>query len=83
MVTMRRLTISLDEETATWLRARATERDTSVSSLVGEMLRREMEREYRYLRAMNEFLATPPFLKRDPGESWPSRDETHRRSGIA
>lgn len=82
MVAMRKLTVSLDDETARWARVRAAECNTSVSRLVGEMLRGEMEREDRYSAAMNEFMGTPPFLTREPGELWPSRHETHGRSAL-
>lgn len=78
----RNITISLDYETARWARIRAAESDTSVSRLVGEMLRREMERDARYQAAMSEFMSTPPFLSREPGERWPSREELHDRSSV-
>lgn len=36
---MRNVTITLDEEVARWVRIEAAKRETSVSRLVGEMLR--------------------------------------------
>ena len=32
-----------------------------------------------YQKAMDGFLAAPPFLSREPGECWPSREEMHQR----
>jgi hypothetical protein len=36
---MKNVTITLDEKVARWARIKAAEKDTSVSRLVGEMLR--------------------------------------------
>ena len=72
------MTITLDEETARWARVEAARRDTSVSKLVGVLLREHMERESSYEAAMDRFLAIEPrVLKR--GGRYPSREETHRR----
>ena len=45
---MRNVTITLDDETAAWARIEAARRDTSVSRLVGEMLREKMARDNAY-----------------------------------
>ena len=39
---MKNVTITLDEEVARWARIRAAERDTSLSRLVGKLLREKM-----------------------------------------
>ncbi len=57
---MRNLTITVDEEVARWARVWATKRDTSVSKLVGMLLRRLMLEEQGYAAAMDEYLATEP-----------------------
>lgn len=76
----RNVTITLDEETARWARIEAARRDTSVSRLVGDLLREHMLREHNYGEAMERFLAgTPRELKREGG--YPSREEVHRRGG--
>jgi hypothetical protein len=41
-VTLKNVTITLDEDVARWARIWAAERDTSVSRLVGELLREKM-----------------------------------------
>jgi ribosome biogenesis SPOUT family RNA methylase Rps3 len=76
----RNVTITLDEETARWARLEAARRDTSVSRLVGELLRDHMRRERNYDEAMERYLeAAPRQLKREGG--YPPREEVHRRGG--
>lgn len=76
----RNVTITLDEETARWARLEAARRDTSVSRLVGALLREHMEREQSYEAAMDRFLAVEPYLI-SPSRGLPSREETHERKG--
>lgn len=74
----RNVTMILDDETARWARLEAARRDTSVSKLVGALLREHMERESSYEAAMDRFFAIEPgVLKR--GGRYPSREETHER----
>ena len=76
----RNVTITLDEETARWARLEAARRDTSVSKLVGALLREHMDRESSYEAAKDRFLAIEPRVLK-LGDHYPSRDETHRRGG--
>ncbi len=76
---MKNVTITLDEEVARWARIRAAERNTSVSRLVGEMLKEKMEEEENYRRAMEHFLAQKPQVLRKPGTRLPTREELHER----
>lgn len=74
----RNVTVSLDEETARWARVEAARRDTSVSRLLGDLLREHMERERSYEASMQRWRAGPVRpLKR--GGRYPSRGEVHRR----
>ena len=79
---MRNVTISLDEEVARWARLRAAERETSVSRLVGEMLRDRMVTEEGYRAAREQFFAVRPRRLRKPGQPLPIRDELHDRAGL-
>lgn len=79
---MRNVTITLDDETAAWARIEAARRDTSVSRLVGEMLREKMARDDAYEIAKKRFKATEPVALTGEGERYPSRDETHDRAGL-
>ncbi|HYU16843.1 MAG TPA: hypothetical protein VEL05_12245, partial [Candidatus Acidoferrum sp.] len=49
---LRNVTITLDEDVVRWARIRAAERETSVSRLVGELLREKMLEDQSYEAAM-------------------------------
>jgi len=74
----RNVTITLDEETARWARLEAARRDTSVSKLVGVLLREHMERECSYEAAQKRYFAVEPYLI-NPSDRLPSREELHER----
>jgi len=76
---MKNVTITLDEEVARWVRIRAAEQNTSVSRLMGELLRQKMLHEEDYLSAMGQYLAQRPRKLRKPGVAYPSREELHAR----
>ena len=76
---MKNVTITLDEEVARWARIRAAEQNTSVSRLVGEMLKEKMQSEEAYLLAMKQFLAKKPRVINKSGAPYPSREELHER----
>jgi hypothetical protein len=75
-VTVRNIRVSLDEEVATWVRAWAAKHNTSVSRLLGEMLRERMAKEDAYSQAFEEWKAIKPWpiLK---GAPRPTRDEIY------
>jgi hypothetical protein len=76
----RNVTVSLEEEVALWARLEAARRDTSVSRLLGDLLKEQMSREKRYEKAMRTALKRPPFLR---GEArYLSRDELHDRARL-
>lgn len=75
---MKNVTIVLDEEVARWARVEAARRNTSVSRLVGELLRERMQQEEGYEREMHRFLAAPA-VPLKTGGGYPTRDEIHER----
>jgi DNA-binding winged helix-turn-helix (wHTH) protein len=79
-VRTRNVTVSLDEEVALWARLEAARRDTSVSRLLGDLLRERMTREKRYETAMRTALERGPFLKTDG--RYLRRDEVHDRARL-
>jgi hypothetical protein len=79
---MKNVTITLDEAVARWVRIRAAERETSVSRLVGEMLREEMEAERSYLAAMERYLSRPARLINESGAPYPGREAVHERPDL-
>lgn len=75
---VRNVTISLDEETARWARIEAAKRDTSVSRLVGELLRRHMRDTEAYERAQRAYTRRANTAI-SPDGIYPTRDEVHSR----
>ena len=76
---MKNVTITLDEEVARWARIRAAEQNTSMSRLVGEMLKEKMQEEAAYLLAMEQYLAEKPQVLKKAGARYPQREELHER----
>jgi len=77
---LRNVTITLEEQVARWARIEAAKVDTSVSRLVGEILRERMEQADRYEKAMTQALARKPFLKSD--RKYLTREEVHDRANL-
>ena len=76
---MKNVTITLDEKVARWARIRAAEEDTSVSRLVGEMLREKMAAEQAYQTAMEEYLSHSPQKLKKRGAKYPKREDLYAR----
>jgi predicted transcriptional regulator len=79
---VKNVTITLDEEVARWARVQAAERNTSVSRLVGELLRQYMKDEEAYTSAMKRYLARKPKPLKRRDERYPQRDEIHDRHRL-
>ena len=77
---LRNVTVTLQEDVARWARLEAARRDTSVSRLLGEILKQRMLESDNYERAMRRALARKPFLKSDG--RYLSRDEVHDRGRL-
>jgi hypothetical protein len=78
-VGLKNVTITLDEDVARWARIRAAERDTSVSRLVGELLREKMLEDQSYEAAMREYLARPARKLKRTGTKYPRRADLYGR----
>ena len=76
---MRNVTITLEEETARWARVEAAKLGTSVSRLVGEMLRDHMGKEAAYQQARRSYACRPATVLSVEGAQYPTRDEVHSR----
>jgi hypothetical protein len=80
---MKNVTITLDEETATWARVRAAQRNLSLSRFVGELLQQHMHEAREYEQAMRRYLSRGPFRAlKGRAERYPSRDELHDRARL-
>jgi plasmid stability protein len=76
---MKNITITLEEKVASWTRIRAAERETSVSRLVGEMLKEKMLAEESYGASMQHFLSKSPTLIKKQGTRYLTREKVHER----
>jgi hypothetical protein len=77
---LRNVTVTLEEDTAQWARIEAARRDTSVSRLLGELLKERMSAADKYQKAMRSALARQPFL-RSSGR-YLTREEAHDRARL-
>ena len=77
---LRNVTVTLEEAVARWARIEAARRDTSVSRLLGEILKERMLQEDSYKRSMRRALARKPFLNTDG--RYLSREEAHDRARL-
>jgi hypothetical protein len=76
----RNITITVEEDVARWARVEAARNDTSVSRLLGEILKQRMQEADHYAYAMRRALARKPFLN-SPGH-YLSREEVHDRTRL-
>jgi hypothetical protein len=79
---MKNITITLDAETAAWIRVKAAEQNKSVSRLVGEFLQEQMKDRREYQLAMQRFFAKGPFNLSGESERYPKREELYDRVRI-
>jgi len=77
---LRNVTVSLEESVARWARLEAARKETSVSRLLGDILKQRMLEKNSYERAMRRSLARKPFLKTDG--QYLSREEVHDRACL-
>ena len=74
---MKNVTITLEEEVAYWARIRAAEENTSVSRLVGKLLRQKMLDEDSYQIAMDQYLAQAPKILKKQSKKYPRREDLY------
>ena len=79
---MKKVTLTLDEETASWARMYAAKCNTSVSRLVGALLRERMRESREYDAAMRRFLGKPPVRLKRGGQRYASRAAAHERTRL-
>ncbi len=74
---MKNITVTLDEETAAWIRVHAAEQNKSVSRLLGEILHTRMRERRDYQRAMKRCLAKLPLELTGPVVNPTLREEIY------
>jgi hypothetical protein len=72
------MTITVEEDVARWARRKAAKENTSVSKLVGQMLKEERARMDDYWRAYEDWKSIPAYPARE-GVNYLSREEIHER----
>jgi hypothetical protein len=77
---LRNITVTLEENVAHWARVEAARNETSVSRLLGAILKERMLESDGYQRAMRRALGRKPFLKTDG--RYLSREEVHDRARL-
>jgi hypothetical protein len=75
---LRNVTVTLEEDVAQWARIEAARQDTSVSRLLGALLKEHMSAQDDYEKAMRRALTRKPFLRSDG--RYLTREEAHERS---
>jgi len=75
---MKNVTIKLENDVAHWARVWAAEHNTSVSQVLGELLKRMKKEKTGYAQAMQQFLAVDPQPLKDDS-TYPSRDSLYER----
>jgi hypothetical protein len=77
---MKNVTITLEEDVAQWARVFAARNNTSVSQLLGEILKEKMVQENEYEAAMNRYLSRKHTVRSRVRH--PKREELHDRRGL-
>jgi len=78
-VMKRNVTVTMDEETARWVRVEAAKCDMSVSQFLGDVLQERRRRSQGYEAARELFMAREPRPLRRSREPLPTRGEIHDR----
>jgi hypothetical protein len=79
---MKNITITLDEETATWARICAAQQNKSLSRFLGELLHKTMRDSHFYEEAMQRYLSKGPFPLSGDATPYPTREELHDRDEL-
>ena len=77
---LRNITVTLEEPVARWARLEAARNETSVSRLLGAILKERMQRVDEYRKAMRRALARKDFPEKEG--AYLSREEAHDRARL-
>jgi hypothetical protein len=79
---LKNVTVTLDEETFAKARVRAAERNLSLSRLMSDVLRRELQHESEYEAAYRAWRARKPFALKGAPQPYPKREELYDRAAM-
>ena len=80
MSKLRNITVTVEEDVARWARVEAARNDTSVSRLLGGILKQRMHEADHYAHSMRRALARKPFLNNEG--RYLSREAVHDRTRL-
>ncbi len=81
-LTVKNITVTLDETTAAWARVYAARHNKSLSRFLGELLHRTMRESRAYEDAMQRYLAKKPSRLNRGNAPYPAREELHERTHV-
>ncbi len=73
---MKNITIKIEDDVAHWSKVWAAEHNTSVSRILGELLKQMKKQKTGYSKAMQQFLDVEPQPLKT-SERYPLRDDLH------
>ena len=76
---MKNVTITLENDVANWARIMAAKKNTSVSKLLGKVLKEEMLQEQGYELAMHQYLSNIAKPLKLNAAKYPDRDSLYER----
>lgn len=79
---VKNMTITVDDDTARWARIEAARSETSVSRLVGNLLREHMMQQMGYEKAMEHYLSRSSRALKPSKANYPSRQELYERASL-
>jgi hypothetical protein len=79
---MKNITVTLDDETASWVRQQAARDGVSVSRMLGSLLLARSRELAAYDIAMRKFLNRQPTALRRNNEPYPTRETLHERTHL-
>jgi len=79
---MKKIWITLDDDTAAWARVRAAERKMSLSCYVIEVLRESMRRSFEYQEGIRRFLTQRPIKLKGARQRYLKRAQANERARL-
>ena len=76
---MKNVKITLEDDIAQWARVWAAKKNTSLSRLLGKLLKEKMQQEEGYEIVMQQYLSTPATALKSTTENYPNRDSLYKR----
>jgi len=76
---MKNITITMEEEVAHWAKVEAAKTNTSVSRMLGTVLKKQMDSERHYQQAQDRFFSRTARPLKQIDQPYPSRESVYDR----